>query len=413
MELNDKMNLIEIEKINFKFNNNFNEINIDDLIIKKGDICIVKGNSGAGKSTLMEVIFRELNGLPQIPFISIENLILNKKSDVSAIFQKSELQILAFSVREELLLKYAFDGMNRKERKEIGEKIKNKFNLEVVYERDPRKLSTGQMKKIITIANMGIDKKLVLMDEPLSYLDDENANLMINWIIELSKDGYGFLICTHSNDFDEYANIEIMLDHEIPKYNHDNSNIAKITHDISLNSISGHFGYKNYWKKFINKPIKEKGIYVIEGTNGSGKTCLLETLAGVTKEIDGKIRIKSKKIGFLHQNPSYVFSKDTIKNEFNGDDIPEYFTQLIHKSPFQLSEGQQKLLGIELILKSNYVCLLDEPFQNLDEKLLDYAIDLLMAHADYRLIFITINRNILKNKIQKIAENIINLEEKN
>ena len=108
MELNDKMNLIEIEKINFKFNNNFIEINIDDLIIKKGDICIVKGNSGAGKSTLMEVIFRELNGLPQIPFISIENLILNKKSEVSAIFQKSELQILAFSVREELLLKYAF-----------------------------------------------------------------------------------------------------------------------------------------------------------------------------------------------------------------------------------------------------------------------------------------------------------------
>ncbi len=92
MELNDKMNLIEIEKINFKFNNNFNEINIDDLIIKKGDICIVKGDSGAGKSTLMEVIFRELNGLPQIPFISIENLILNKKSDVSAIFQKANFK---------------------------------------------------------------------------------------------------------------------------------------------------------------------------------------------------------------------------------------------------------------------------------------------------------------------------------
>tara|TARA_B100000287_G_scaffold430887_1_gene487014 strand:+ start:122 stop:1348 length:1227 start_codon:yes stop_codon:yes gene_type:complete len=408
------MNLVEIEKINFKFNNNFNEININDLIIKKGEICIIKGNSGAGKSTLMEVIFRELNGLPQVPFISIKSLILNKKTEVSAIFQKSELQIFAFSVREELLLKYAFDGMNRKERREIGEEIKNKFNLKDLYERDPRKLSTGQMKKIITIANMGIDKKLILMDEPLSYLDDENADLMKNWIIELSKDGYGFLICTHSDEFDEYANIEIELTNEIPTFNHHNNhNISKITHDISVKKIIGHFGYKNYWKKFINKPIKNNGIYVIEGINGAGKTCLLETLAGVTKEIDGKIRIKSKKIGFLHQNPSYVFSKDSIKNEFDGGNISEYFLKLKNKSPFQLSEGQQKLLGIELILKSNYVCLLDEPFQNLDSTLLKYAINLLVAHSDYRLIFITINRSILKNKISQIAENIINMEEKN
>ncbi|WP_203640758.1 ABC transporter ATP-binding protein [Levilactobacillus andaensis] len=133
----------------------------------------------------------------------------------------------------------------------------------------------------------------------------------------------------------------------------------------------------------------------IIGKNGSGKSTLLTILAGLQKPQHGKARLKQQivwklknnerlaHIGYLSQNPTEQFSGDTVASELTAQanllgrtDVEQvvhdmlvtcHLTRVADQNAFDLSGGQQQLLGLGLALIAQpELLLLDEPTKGLD-----------------------------------------------
>lgn len=125
-------------------------------------------------------------------------------------------------------------------------------------------------------------------------------------------------------------------------------------------------------------------ITAVLGGNGTGKSTLLQVLAGHIKPYSGKIQKVSGRVGVLPQNPQAMFTKTTVEQELlsvlhrePGRDkrtdlwkqVPDEFAlgAKAAQHPHDLSGGEMQRLGLaKLILAGTDIFLLDEPEKGLD-----------------------------------------------
>ena len=179
------MKILELKKISkayISYIGEFKILNKVNLSIQNKENIFLFGPSGCGKSTLLNI----LAGLdyPDDGEIYFKNQVIKKESfeplkkDLGIIFQDhyliSELNIfdnikLKCNSHEEIkaILKY-FELLD----------LRNKF---------PNQLSNGQKQRVCVARALVSKPKLLIADEPTSYLDRENADLVINLILTASK----------------------------------------------------------------------------------------------------------------------------------------------------------------------------------------------------------------------------------
>jgi len=141
----------------------------------------------------------------------------------------------------------------------------------------------------------------------------------------------------------------------------------------------------------INFSLKAGMLILIKGENGSGKTSLLRTVAGLIEPNDGLIQWNHKNINNnrqnYHKNISWLSHKHGFKghlsikenlqfesglwvrSEKNNLNVLEALSLLeVSDLPFNhLSAGQKRRASIaRLMLSESPLCLLDEPTSNLD-----------------------------------------------
>lgn len=156
----------------------------------------------------------------------------------------------------------------------------------------------------------------------------------------------------------------------------------------------------------VDLDVKPGSWLAIIGKNGSGKSTLLSVLAGLRKPQHGKVKLdqhvvwkmknadRLQRLSFLSQNPTEQFSGDTVTEELtaqakltgDGATVAERVTAMLTtfqltkvatQNAFDLSGGQQQLLGMALALITKpEVLLLDEPTKGLDP-----ATKLLVGHV--------------------------------
>lgn len=120
-----------------------------------------------------------------------------------------------------------------------------------------------------------------------------------------------------------------------------------------------------------------KGEFLaIVGANGQGKSTILQLAAGILKPYRGKVKSKvSQGISLLPQNPQDLFLKSSVKEELLtvSEDIDEVvekleLSELLDKHPYDLSGGQQQMVGLaKVLLTRPEVLLLDEPTKGVDQ----------------------------------------------
>lgn len=194
------MNIIELKKISksYKTNTGSFEIlkNINFKIDKKKSIFLF-GPSGCGKSTLLNII----TGLdvPDKGSILYEGKTIKDnhmellKKDIGIVFQDHYL-ISELNVLDNIKLKCQNIS-------EINE-ILNYFKIDDLKLKFPNQLSNGQKQRVCVARAMVSRPKLLIADEPTSYLDRENADLVINLILDACKNfDLSTVIASHDISF--------------------------------------------------------------------------------------------------------------------------------------------------------------------------------------------------------------------
>ena len=194
------MNIIELKKISKSYKTNIGSFeilkNINFKIDKKKSIFLF-GPSGCGKSTLLNII----TGLdvPDKGSILYEGKTIKDnhmellKKDIGIVFQDHYL-ISELNVLDNIKLKHQNIS-------EINE-ILNYFKIDDLKLKFPNQLSNGQKQRVCVARAMVSRPKLLIADEPTSYLDRENADLVINLILDACKNfDLSTVIASHDISF--------------------------------------------------------------------------------------------------------------------------------------------------------------------------------------------------------------------
>lgn len=192
---------IILRKLGKKYKNKSVLSNID-YVFKEG-IYLIKGASGIGKTSLLNIISGysaasegevELHDVEKICYIMQESLLFSN-----------------LTIKENMIVKFHNDI------DALGQKIKEKttelgLNDEIMDER-PMNLSGGQIKKAeILLYTLRNDFDVLLLDEPLSHLDEESMLQVISYIESLLSEKKIVLVVSHMDVRFEmpYTVLEIM-----------------------------------------------------------------------------------------------------------------------------------------------------------------------------------------------------------
>ncbi|HBM16980.1 MAG TPA: ABC transporter [Lentisphaeria bacterium] len=159
---------------------------------------------------------------------------------------------------------------------------------------------------------------------------------------------------------------------------------------IRLEAINKKF--TGFALKDVNIEVSNGEYYVLLGRSGSGKSLILEIIAGLQKPSSGKVIINGRditslpihkrRIGFVFQNQSLfphmtvrenikfaLNSKERILQQSNIDNLSDFLNilHLMERFPLSLSLGESHRVALVRTLVTNPSCLLlDEPLSSLD-----------------------------------------------
>ena len=152
------------------------------------------GPSGSGKSTLLNII-----GLLEAPIsgeinildvdcntLNPEEKVIFRRKNIGFIFQNNQL-LEDFSVEENVALPLILNGMSHKKSisnvniflKSLGIYDRRKFK--------PGLLSGGEQQRVAIARALIKNPSILLADEPTGSLDNENTNIVLDFIIKLAK----------------------------------------------------------------------------------------------------------------------------------------------------------------------------------------------------------------------------------
>lgn len=174
-------------------------LNNINLTIEAGDFITISGPSGSGKSTLLKILASMIT--PTSGSLTYKGETLKKeqitdyRKEVSYFFQQPTL----FDETVMDNLKFPFDIRQTEFDKSRVTKLLERFKLNESYlDKKIVDLSGGEKQRIAFVRNLVFEPDVLLLDEVTSALDDENKEIIQQFITEDLK-GKTIIWVTHDN----------------------------------------------------------------------------------------------------------------------------------------------------------------------------------------------------------------------
>ena len=164
------------------------------LKINQGDLVAIVGKSGSGKSTLLNLLglidgdysgHYEIFGQQNVPVNSVKSQAIIREH-ISYLFQNFALM---------LALKYV--KLSKKDKVKKIEEILERVGLSSTLHQKVSELSGGEQQRIAVARAILRPSQLLLADEPTGSLDPENRDLVLNFLLDMNKEGKTVIIVTH------------------------------------------------------------------------------------------------------------------------------------------------------------------------------------------------------------------------
>ena len=355
------MSIIDVKDFSFTYPNGKKVIDSLSFSLEKGEVLLLCGKNGCGKSTLLRSLKKEVapKGTAQ------GNIALSGTCHI--LFQDCDKNIIFRSAYEDLIFPACNYGMPEETIKAKADEVLNLFGIAHLKHRDTGTLSGGE-KQILSLAALFImAPDILLLDEPLSQLDEEAKAAFLQKLMLVKHSGTAIVIAEHNTDFllEKSEKVLIFDEGKNTVYTKDNlagaphfpnfpeyitlqkklgmvpthfttaeatDNLKHIADTLTITSVQVPRAEKTQLIECsdlafsyeqtpvlngLNFTLRRGEIAFICGRNGAGKTTLLNLICGFEKPQQGVIHLeKGHKIGYLAQNPLYSFLKDTLIEDY-------------------------------------------------------------------------------------------------
>jgi lipoprotein-releasing system ATP-binding protein len=191
--------------------NNIKVLENINLTIEKGDLVAISGQSGAGKSTLLHIIAsldeassgnilydeKQIGGHTNF---ALSNIRLN---NFGFVYQFHHL-LEDLTVLENIMIPLQLAGNTKKQN---VYNIIDEVGLSSRVNHLPWKLSGGEKQRVAIARALINNPDFIFLDEPTGNLDDKNASIIQNLLLEISKrNNIALVTATHDNNFIESFN---------------------------------------------------------------------------------------------------------------------------------------------------------------------------------------------------------------
>lgn len=208
--------MILTKDLSVKYDNRI--INFPDLDVKSGEQILILGKSGSGKTSFLNVIgglSRPYRGHVSINSKTISSLSKNQLDvfrglNIGFVFQTPHF-VKSLSIENNLLLnQFLVGNTNKNHLNRLLEKVG------LLNRKDDliNNLSEGEKQRISIVRSLINQPNIILADEPTSALDDENCEIAIDLLKELSMENNACLIIvTHDSrlksKFNQYVELDV------------------------------------------------------------------------------------------------------------------------------------------------------------------------------------------------------------
>ncbi len=454
------MDILQIENLNFRYPGaERNAVDGVSFSVHSGEFMVVCGVSGCGKTTLLRLLKPELAPAGKLDGRIVYCRGERTPAQIGYVLQNPDNQIVTDKVWHELAFGLENLGLPTEViRRRVGE-MANYFGIQDWFRKKTDELSGGQKQLLNLAAVMVMQPRVLILDEPTSQLDPIAASDFIATLQKLNRElGLTILLVEHRlEEVFPIADRVLLMDSgrvlvcDAPEKIGDAlpdghpmraalPSAVRIFRSVQVadrcpltvregrDFLERHFGnrrgtlpepayrhgenvaveLKNVWFRYekdlpdvlrgTSVQVYAGEIYAVLGGNGTGKTTMLQVIAGVCKAYRGKVLIAGKQIrdyggnslyrgvlALLPQNPQTVFIRDTVRAdltemlEVHGVpkaerekkimDVAEKLSiaSLLDRNPFDLSGGEgQKCALAKVLLTNPGILLLDEPTKGID-----------------------------------------------
>lgn len=441
------------------------DLSIQNLRIEEGECIVLCGKSGHGKSTFLRLLsglipeyyYGVANGhFKSTDFLFGQHSAEEYAQKVACVFQNPATQFFHRKVLDELVFPCEnMDVPSEQIHKRLQQTV-HTLQIEEMLEKDLLHCSGGERQRIAFATAMMQSPKLLVLDEPTANLDQLGIEMVKKQIETFKKQGITIIIAEHrlhylidiadrflclENGFltKEWTSKELVsLSEERRKelglrtltpvtctYTNQEDNMLK---QFVLEEFKVGYGKTNLFQ--ISQFSAKKGeIIGVVGRNGIGKTTLMLQLAGLSKQLGGKIYFNdtltnSKEMlfstSFILQEPHLQLFSDSVRKEIllGNQNREELFmigqklnlTHVFDRHPMTLSGGeQQRVMLANAILAQKEIVILDEPTSGLDYEQMMVVVQLLKQLAQEEKLIFVISHD--REFLQECCHRIWNIEQ--